>query len=168
VRKVLMIVLTLMVMLLVACGSQDPTQGASQGSGDGGHDMNMQDDDFDFGQAGGTSPVDREIKISALDSLRFDPDEIKLTVGETIKFVVRNDGKNVHEFVLGDDAYQEQHAEEMAGEHGMEEGSNWVEIAPGETKEITWAFTAEGEVLFACHEPGHYDGGMVGTIEVSP
>lgn len=167
-RKVLMIGLALMVMLLVACGSEDPTQGGSQGSGDGGHDMNMQDDDFDFGEAGGTSQVDREIKISALDSLRFDPDEIEVTVGEIIKFVVRNDGQNAHEFVLGDEAYQEQHAEEMANDNAMEEGSNQVEIAPGETKEITWTFTAEGDVLFACHEPGHYQGGMVGTIDVSP
>jgi uncharacterized cupredoxin-like copper-binding protein len=28
-------------------------------------------------------------------------------------------------------------------------------------------FDEPGNVLFACHQPGHYDGGMVGTITMS-
>jgi uncharacterized cupredoxin-like copper-binding protein len=39
-------------------------------------------------------------------------------------------------------------------------------VAPGETEEITWTFTDAGGTLYGCHEPGHYEGGMVGSIEV--
>ncbi len=49
-------------------------------------------------------------------------------------------------------------------EHG---GDIAIDIGPGETKEITWRFGESGEVLYGCHEADHYDGGMVGTIEVS-
>ena len=42
-----------------------------------------------------------------------------------------------------------------------------MSLAPGETKELTWRFSEAGEVLFACHVDGHYDGGMVGTVSVS-
>ena len=40
-------------------------------------------------------------------------------------------------------------------------------LEAGETKSITWHFTAAGELEFACHQPGHYAGGMTGTFEVS-
>ncbi len=166
-RKLVPILFMLLALLGGACGPDDPSLEAPQGSGDGNHEMDMQDDDFDFGQPGGSSPAGREIPISALDGLRFDPDVIEVSSGETVKFVVRNDGKNSHEFVIGDEAYQEEHAEEMAGDHEMNEDSNLVDVEPGKIKEIKWTFTDEGEVLFACQEPGHYEGGMVGTIEVS-
>jgi uncharacterized cupredoxin-like copper-binding protein len=41
-----------------------------------------------------------------------------------------------------------------------------VELAPGEMKEVTVTFDEAGEMLYGCHEPGHYDGGVVGTISV--
>jgi uncharacterized cupredoxin-like copper-binding protein len=46
-------------------------------------------------------------------------------------------------------------------------GGMALEIGPGETKEITWQFSTTGGVLYGCHEPGHYEGGMVGKIEVT-
>lgn len=90
-----------------------------------------------------------------------------MSLGDTVTFVVRNDGNTAHEFVLGDEAYQEQHADEMHGDD-MATSEGAVEVAPGETKRLTWRFTQEGEVLYGCHEPGHYEGGMVGNIRVSP
>lgn len=48
----------------------------------------------------------------------------------------------------------------------MMDTDNAVTVRPGETKELTWKFGETGEVLFRCHEPGHYNGGMVGTIVV--
>lgn len=53
----------------------------------------------------------------------------------------------------------------------MEEGDhmaamdNSISIPPGETADLTWKFTDPGSLQFGCHEPGHYEGGMVGTIE---
>ena len=35
------------------------------------------------------------------DSMRFTPNRIEVKAGETIRFVVHNDGKTEHEMVLG-------------------------------------------------------------------
>lgn len=36
-----------------------------------------------------------------------------------------------------------------------------------ETGELTVTFDEPGTVLFAWHQPGHHDGGMIGTVTVS-
>jgi uncharacterized cupredoxin-like copper-binding protein len=105
--------------------------------------------------------------VVASDDLKFDPSSIQVEAGEVITFVVRNEGENEHEFVLGDEAYQDMHESDIAeGDHHMSGMDNAVTVSPGETAEITWGFDETGRVLYGCHEPGHYDGGMVGTIEV--
>ena len=91
-------------------------------------------------------------------------------MGEIITFVVTNSGAAVHEFVIGDAAVQDEHEEEMQGmEAGMPMGDepNALALAAGETTSITWHFTQAGELQFACHQPGHYARGMVGTFTVS-
>lgn len=42
-----------------------------------------------------------------------------------------------------------------------------VHVMPGETKELTWAFTGM-EPLLGCHIPGHYEGGMRGKVTYTP
>lgn len=153
-------------LLLAGCGSEDTRRPMGSERGDQRMDMDMQDDSFKFGDAADPSQADRTVPIDALDTPRFEPDVVQVAPGETVTFVVRNRGEAIHEFVLGDEAYQEEHAEEMAGEGEMEEGRNEVEIDPGETKEITWTFIQPGDVMYAFHEPGHYEDGMFGTISV--
>lgn len=120
------------------------------------------------GSAAAKSAAGRKMEVTAGDDLRFEPSTIEVGVGEVVTFVVRNDGRAEHEFVLGDEAYQQMHEGGMAEGDGMTTGmENAVTVAPGESAEITWRFDETGEVLYGCHEPGHYDGGMVGTIEVS-
>lgn len=154
-----------LLMLLAACGPDDPALQPSD-SDNGEHGMDMEDDRFAFGQPGHEGDAERVIEVSALDSLEFDPASLNVEAGETITFVVTNDGKNVHEFVIGDETYQQEHAADMArGEH-VQAVSNQVEVAPGETETLVWTFSGAGDVLYGCHEPGHYEGGMVGTIEV--
>lgn len=165
-RKLVPIGFTLMV-LLSACGADDPTIQAPQQSEQAGHAMDMGDEGFAFGEPGSQSEVDRVVDITALDSLEFDPEMLEVQSGETITFVVTNDGNNVHEFVVGDESYQQEHATEMSDGEQMGMGANQIEIEPGATKRLTWTFTQPGEVLYGCHEPGHYEGGMVGTIEAS-
>lgn len=118
---------------------------------------------------GGGGP--RTIEISALDELAFDPAEISVEQGETIRFVVTNEGETLHEFVLGPEHVQMAHEEasEMGEEHGgMEVEGQLValELPPGETREVEVSFDEAGEILYGCHEPGHYAGGMVGTVTV--
>ena len=140
---------------------------------DGGHSEHAGNDEAPSsnegsvpGEAASADEADREVTVLASDKLRFDPTSVEVSAGEVITFVVTNEGQIDHEFVLGDEAYQEAHGEDMAG-HEMSESDNAVTVAPGQTAELTWRFESSGEVLYGCHEPGHYDGGMVGTVAVS-
>jgi uncharacterized cupredoxin-like copper-binding protein len=144
-------------LLFAACGGGNDSGEAEMGHGD---------DTIDFGRPGKPADADREIRIEGLDSLEFEPSGIEVERGETVTFVVTNAGENRHEFTLGDEDYQMAHEEEMAMD-GMEgDEPNSVALEPGETKEVTWTFTNAGEVLYGCHEPGHYEEGMVGTVMV--
>ena len=87
-------------------------------------------------------------------------------------FEVHNTGQIVHSFVLGDEEAQTEHEaemQEMSSEGGAMEHSepNTLDVDPGATSSITWHFTEPGEVLYGCHQPGHYDAGMKGTITVA-
>jgi uncharacterized cupredoxin-like copper-binding protein len=44
---------------------------------------------------------------------------------------------------------------------------NMVTVAPGKTGEVVWRFTQAGKVDFACLQPGHYDAGMKGLVNVT-
>jgi uncharacterized cupredoxin-like copper-binding protein len=72
---------------------------------------------------------------------------------------------------LGDSEAQRMHEEQMMSDHDMhmDEGMGMamLELAPGETKETTVTFQQRGTILYGCHEPGHYKGGMVGTVTVA-
>lgn len=118
------------------------------------------------GEAADASQADTEIVVVASDELKFDPDSIEVKAGDVVTFVVRNGGEAVHEFVLGDEAYQKAHEKDMEEGDEMADQGNAVTVAAGETKELTWKFTEPGPVLFGCHEPGHYEAGMVGTINI--
>jgi plastocyanin len=55
----------------------------------------------DFGQPGDPKKVARTVRIGMADTMRYTPSELTVRRGETIKFVVRNNGKVDHEMVLG-------------------------------------------------------------------
>jgi uncharacterized cupredoxin-like copper-binding protein len=161
---------------LAALGSALAIILAACGGGHGGHEasragdspgMEPGDAPMDFGAPAAAADADRTIEIEALDSLEFDPSAIEVDSGEVVTFMVRNAGENDHEFVLGDEEFQAAHEEAM-GSGDMEHGGGMaIELEPGETTEITWRFSEPGQLLFGCHEPGHYDGGMVGRIDVT-
>jgi Cu+-exporting ATPase len=112
---------------------------------------------------------DRTVAIEASDAMRFSPEAIEVRAGETVAFVVTNTGEAEHEFVIGDEATQLAHEDEMAaaGDHGDEGAApNAVSVAPGATATLVYAFAEPGTLLIGCHEPGHYAAGMTGTITV--
>lgn len=41
-----------------------------------------------------------------------------------------------------------------------------VSVEPGQSEIFEYTFDAAGQLLAGCHEPGHYDGGMVAAITV--
>ncbi|MEX2586433.1 MAG: plastocyanin/azurin family copper-binding protein [Actinomycetota bacterium] len=170
--SVLLALLLAVGLILGGCAQEDPAiEGAPSGEERGEEAGDDHDDEMvDFGEPGDPAAADRTIEIDMLDALRFEPDAVDVQVGETVTFVLTNTGQIVHEFLIGDEHYQQDHAQEMTEmDDGMEheELPNGLDVDPGETAELTWTFTTEGELLYGCHEPGHYEGGMVGTITVS-
>ncbi len=120
-----------------------------------------------WGIAGDASEVDRTIEIRMTDQMRFTPDRLQVRQGETIRFVHRNDGKILHEFVIGTRETLDEHAESMLRFPGMEHDEPYMaHVAPGQSGEMIWTFNRAGEFDFACLIAGHYQAGMVGTIRV--
>jgi len=119
--------------------------------------------------SGAASEPVRTVEVTMTDDLRYDPEELSVSAGETIRFVVRNAGANVHEFLIGTAAEQAVFAEEMADGHGGGHAADaGVSVEPGATAEFTYSFTADDrELLVGCHQPGHYEGGMVAPLTVT-
>jgi uncharacterized cupredoxin-like copper-binding protein len=121
----------------------------------------------DFGQEGNPRKVMKIIKVDMTDDMRFTPANVTVKRGETVRFVVRNDGKVLHEMVLGTMQAIKEHAELMKKFPGMEHAdANMAHVKPGKSGEIVWQFTKAGEFQFACLQPGHYEAGMVGRVVV--
>jgi uncharacterized cupredoxin-like copper-binding protein len=109
------------------------------------------------------------IEVKLTDALRIEPAAMIVPAGVPVTFIVTNTGVLEHEFVLGDEAVQAEHEEEMSGSMGMDEDEEMaIGVDPGATKELTVTFPAAGSILAGCHVPGHYVGGMKATIEIAP
>ena len=139
------------------------------------------------GEPGKASEASRTITVEMYDNY-YEPEEITVEPGETVRFVVKNEGSLVHEFNIGTPSMHEGHQKEMMKmvEHGVIQGSklnqdimemdmgdgksmkhddpNSVLLEPGQSKEVVWKFTDQGDIEFACNVPGHYQSGMYGEV----
>ena len=153
----------LAVFVLAGCGGHENHGPApSAGGHDMGHDAKSDQTSFAFGSPGDPAAASTTVEVDAEDALAFDPASVDVDAGETVTFVVTNTGELPHEFVLGDEAYQQSQSGHMS-----EHGSNAVSLSAGATEELTWTFTEAGTLEFACHVDDHYQGGMRGTITVN-
>jgi uncharacterized cupredoxin-like copper-binding protein len=120
-----------------------------------------------FGQEGDPKKVLRTIRVDMKDNMRFTPANVTVKRGQTVKFVVHNEGKVLHEMVLGTKEALKEHAELMKKFPEMEHAdANMAHVKPGKSGEIVWQFTKPGEFQFACLQPGHFEAGMVGKVVV--
>jgi uncharacterized cupredoxin-like copper-binding protein len=121
-----------------------------------------------FGKAGDPKKTVRTINVDMSDKMRFTPSALTIKQGETVKFIVKNSGKTLHEFVLGTKKELQEHAELMKKHPGMEHDEPYMaHVAPGKTATVVWQFTKPGEFHFGCLLPGHFEAGMVGNINVT-
>ncbi len=121
----------------------------------------------DWGIAGDAKSVRRTIEITMLDSMRFSPDKIEVKLGDIVKFVVKNTGGVMHEFVIGTSKDNAEHAALMVKFPNMEHDEPYMaHVPPGKTGEIVWQFNKAGDFDFACLIAGHYQAGMIGRIAV--
>lgn len=143
-----------------------------------------------YGEPGSKAKATRTINVVMRDNL-YEPETISVKAGETVRFVVKNEGELVHEFQIGTPASFEEHApmmemmvdhgvleadrinwdvaksmQESMG-HGMHEEPNSALLEPGESGEVVWSFPAATRIEFGCTVPGHYESGMVGEFDLS-
>lgn len=132
------------------------------------------------GKMGDPRKVTRVIEVVATDNA-FSLKSLQVKDGETVRFVVRNDGFDRHEMLIGTKAEHAEHLKMMrammeeqkkkgghAGHSGpmMQHGSG-VMVAPGKTESFVWTFQRTADLEFACDIPGHYEDGMRGPITFS-
>ena len=134
----------------------------SSGTHAGGHHSSQS-----IGIPGVAAKVTRTVNVEMSDDMRFSAAKIEAKQGETIRFIAKNNGKVKHEMVLGSEKELKEHYELMKKNPEMEHDEpNMVSVAPGKSGEIIWQFTRAGRVDFACLQPGHYDAGMKGLVNV--
>ncbi|MFJ4066362.1 plastocyanin/azurin family copper-binding protein [Pseudomonas sp. NPDC089996] len=142
---------------------------------------------FAFGEPAQAAKATRTVEV-VLKDIAFEPASLQVKAGETVRFVLVNEGKLPHEFNLGDKAMHAEHQKEMIamqgklynaaaqhegmdhsqmghGTHGHDAG-NTVLVLPGQRAELTWTFSKSAPIEFACNVPGHYQAGMVGTLTI--
>jgi len=140
-----------------------------------------------IGEPGKAGKATRTIEVKMFDNY-FEPESFAVKEGETIRFVVKNDGEFVHEFGIGTTASHAAHQKEMMMmmEHGALEADkinhkmmkmdmgggkmmghsdpNSVLLEPGKSGEVIWKFSKANAIEFACNVPGHYEAGMMGHV----
>ena len=140
-----------------------------------------------IGEKGILSEVNRTIEVKMYDNY-YEPKEIKIKKGETIKFIVYNYGELVHEFniatkkmhlkhqsemmkmvenkiLLGDRIDKKKMKELAKKDHSMSHShSNSVLLEPNQSAELIWKFNTDTDIEAACNVPGHYESGMIAKI----
>lgn len=113
------------------------------------------------------APAMKEVRIVVDDTMRFTPAIWEAQAGEPIRIILLNKGKVDHELVIGTEKEIIAHAKEMAspGAKGHHH-TNEISAKPGQQAELIWTFKEPGQYAMACFEPGHYEAGMKGSINV--
>ena len=141
-----------------------------------------------IGAQGNEANIDRVIEVFMYDNY-YQPNKFTVKKNETIKFIVNNRGKLVHEFNIATKKMHLKHQPEMMlmVENGIlladridkkkmmemskkdpsmaHKHSNSVLLSPGEKAELIWKFSNSENIEAACNVPGHYEVGMVAKID---
>jgi uncharacterized cupredoxin-like copper-binding protein len=154
--------------LLLALATTNVLADASEHSHGAGHGSSHSSTETPFGNAGSPKKVTRTIAIDMTDAMRFSPANVTVKQGETIRFVVTNKGKLLHELVIGTMDQLKTHGETMKMQADVaHDDPSAARVRPGQKGEVVWQFTKAGDVYFACLVPGHFEAGMIGKINVT-
>ena len=142
-----------------------------------------------IGKKGDENKVTRVVVVKMYDNY-YEPNEIKIQKGETIKFIVKNLGELVHEYNIATKEMHLKHQPEMQRmvdhqiiladkidknkmkemskkDHAMSHShSNSLLLEPKTEGVIIWNFETEVVLEVACNVPGHYEAGMVSKIKI--
>lgn len=119
------------------------------------------------GREGRPQDVKQTIQVDMHDQNKFTPNRVEVKAGETVRFFLRNMGQNKHEFVIGTKQELHDHAQMMKQNPDMaHQDPNMISLKPRQRGGVIWHFDKPGTYYFGCLQPGHFDKGMIGTIEV--
>lgn len=110
--------------------------------------------------------ADRTVDV-VMSEFAFDPGPIEVVAGETIEFVIHNEGAIQHEFRVTTQEAIDHHVDEGHSDHtdGMEPGVMLVD--PGQSGSMLVTFHAAGEFdMIACLIPAHYEAGMATELNI--
>jgi len=140
-----------------------------------------------IGEKGDIKDVTKVVTVKMFDNY-YEPNEIVVKKGETVKFIVKNMGELVHELNIATKEMHIKHQPEMAKmveheilladkidknkmkemskmDHSMaHKHANSVLLEPNDTGEIIWKFSTSKKLEIACNVPGHYEAGMIAKI----
>ena len=180
-------ILLVVAMVAAACGAETAdqptaTSSATEATDDhhaGDTDVAPHDDTAtDDHHAGDTdvAPHDDDATIVEISvtEFSFDHDAFAVKAGETISFVVTNEGRVDHEFRLTTEHAAQEHLETHQGDHAAhmaaEEGHHaeyLVHVPPGATESMTVTFDHDMEFDVAgCLLPGHWEAGLHAPMTV--
>ncbi len=121
----------------------------------------------DHVEAGGVT-TERVVEVS-MTEFAFSPGPIEVFEGETVTFVVTNDGVVDHEFRLANDEIVEEH--EHDSDHDDLDDMDMMSVlllAPGETGELVLTFDHDATFTeVTCLLPGHREAGMVTSLQIN-
>jgi uncharacterized cupredoxin-like copper-binding protein len=121
---------------------------------------------YSAGEPGNPKKPSRTIEVQ-MSEMEYKPYRIEVKRGEQIRFVIRNVGKEDHEFLLATTEENLKHAEDMKKHPHMEHDEpNAIRLAPNKSAEILWRFTKSGTFEYSCLIPDHRDYGMTGRVIV--
>lgn len=120
-----------------------------------------------FGREGDPKRATRTVNVDMSDKMRFTPAEITIKRGATVRFIVKNSGKVMHEMVIGTMIELKEHAALMKKHPNMEHDEPYMaHVKPGQSEHMVWQFTQPGEFYYGCLVPGHFEAGMAGKVVV--
>ena len=143
-----------------------------------------------IGKKGKSSEVERIIEVKMFDNY-YIPSKFSVKKNQTIKFIVYNNGEFVHEFNIATKEMHLKHQPEMMRmveneillanridkkkmkelskkDHSMSHShSNSVLLEPNQSGEIIWKFSTDANLEVACNVPGHYEAGMIASINLN-
>ena len=122
----------------------------------------------EWGIAGDAKAVKHTVTLTMSNTMRFTPDKIDVKQGDTVKIVMKNSGKQMHELVIGTKKELDEHAALMVKFPKMEHDEPYMaHVSAGKSQDLIWTFNRPGDFEFACLIAGHYQAGMVGKITVA-
>ena len=148
------------------------------------------DKNMKIGKEGKLNEVDRTIKVIMYDNY-YEPKSLNIKAGETINFEVVNAGVLVHEFNIANSMMHKKHQPEMIKMFDLgilkvtsidkekmkkmakidkamaHSHSNSVLLQPGEKANLIWKFDNAINIEIACNIPGHYQAGMIATVDIN-